>query len=235
MDRISQKLQPLIKCYSEIHQNSQDVYWIATRDFKCSKYISPSAERNWGCPRDKVLKDIKVWDNYIFPADLKSYHPFVELVKRIKHDGPLARFHETYRIVSPDGRIRWALDRGHPIYDSEGEYIGITGVVTDITLIKTYGQLPILASQVFPEYNPRSRFYLRGRYQNIYLTLSEAKCAFFLLQGKTAKETAKALNLSPRTVEEILCNIKRKLGVIYRSDLCEALINGDFIYSLNSD
>jgi PAS domain S-box-containing protein len=234
MDRISKKQKSLVKTFSEIYQYSDDVYWLAYPDFKQTSFISPVIER-WGYSRQKMLTNIKYWDSCIFPADLKSYHPFIEMIKKIKQEGPSARYDETYRVIRPDGGLRWLLDRGQPLYDSEGEYVGITGVAIDVTVIKTYGQVPIKPSSVFPESNARSRYYLRGRYRNIYLTPSEAKCAFFLMQGKTAKQTAKLLTLSPRTIEEILSNMKRKFEVKYRSDLCGALIDSDFIGCLEAE
>jgi PAS domain S-box-containing protein len=232
MDRISLKLEPLIKHFAEIHRYSEDLYWIAYQDFKYAKYISDAFKKNWGYSYEDILKDCKAWDKHIFPADLKNHHPFVEMRKKIKDLGPNARYDEMYRIIRPDGRIRWVLDKGHPLYDEEGELLGIAGVAIDITLIKTYGQLPFTSLPIFPQHNSRQRYYLKNAYHLVYLTLSEAKCAFFLLQGKTAKQTAQLLHLSYRTVEEKLTHMKRKLGVIYRADLCEALIEGDFMASL---
>lgn len=47
----------------------------------------------------------------------------------------------------------------------------------------------------------------------------EHECLSHLLQGKTVKETAQCLGLSPRTVEEYLQRLKQKLGCRYNRDL----------------
>ncbi len=170
MDRISQKIQGFVKTFTKCYKNSEDVHWIAYRDFKYAEYISPIFEQTWGYSRESILKNSRAWDTYVLSEDLKFYHPLLEMVKRIKEEGPLARYNETYRIIRPDGRIRWILDKGHSLYDKEGEYIGITGVAIDITAIKTCGPL-ILSGQFACDHN-RQRYYLHGRYQKIYLTLS---------------------------------------------------------------
>lgn len=55
--------------------------------------------------------------------------------------------------------------------------------------------------------------------QKIFLTPREKECLHWYRLGKTAKETARILNLSPRTVEGYLDNIKRKFGCRYKRDL----------------
>jgi signal transduction histidine kinase len=38
-----------------------------------------------------------------------------------------------YRIVKPDGAVRWIHDRGYPVRDAQGRVIMFTGVATDVT------------------------------------------------------------------------------------------------------
>jgi DNA-binding CsgD family transcriptional regulator len=52
----------------------------------------------------------------------------------------------------------------------------------------------------------------------------EQDCLGLFLEGKTAKETAKVLNISPRTVEEYLANIKRKLGCKNKYELLKVFL-----------
>lgn len=51
------------------------------------------------------------------------------------------------------------------------------------------------------------------------LTRRERQCLELLLQGKTAKETASALKLSPRTVESYFENMKQKLKCHNKGEL----------------
>ncbi len=45
-------------------------------------------------------------------------------------------FIEEYRIIRPDGEIRWIKDSSFPVFDDEGELLGFTGVAQDVTAEK---------------------------------------------------------------------------------------------------
>ncbi len=63
------------------------------------------------------------------------------------------------------------------------------------------------------------------------LSKREKDCVFYLLRGKTAKEISKYMNISFRTVETHIQNIKNKLGCESRSDIIEyALLQGYLNY-----
>lgn len=51
------------------------------------------------------------------------------------------------------------------------------------------------------------------------LSSREKDCIKLLLHGKSTKETAACLNLSPRTIEHYLENIKNKFGCQYKNEL----------------
>lgn len=51
------------------------------------------------------------------------------------------------------------------------------------------------------------------------ISAREKECLSFLLKGKTIKETAKLLKLSPRTIEEYLNRLKQKAGCKYKREL----------------
>ena len=231
MVKPSEALLQMVNTFTTSHQYSETVHWLGLSDFSSCVYVSPSYEKVWGYNRKTLFKDISVWETYLFPKDLADHHPLIEMVKRIKLYGPEARYNEMYRIVDPNGEIKYIEDRGHPVYNSEGRCIAITGVAIDVTSKKLIDQLSIKLPNKFLESNQR-RFYLKRPYQGIYLTSGEAKCAFYLLQCKTAKETAKILNLSPRAIEHTIERIKDKFGVKYKSELFDALINSRFIESL---
>ena len=55
-------------------------------------------------------------------------------------------------------------------------------------------------------------------------TAKELECLFFLLRGKSSKETGTLLNLSPRTIEKRIDDLKIKMGCNYKSDLIEKSI-----------
>lgn len=60
---------------------------------------------------------------------------------------------------------------------------------------------------------------------NIYLSRRESDVVHLIVTGKTIKEIAKKLALSPRTVEHYIENIKLKLNVHTKSELIDKIIN----------
>ena len=69
-----------------------------------------------------------------------------------------------------------------------------------------------------------SRIFLGPEFPGIYLTGREEECAIHLMQGNTLKEIARHLELSPRTVEFYMKNIKNKLNCRTKFQMMRALI-----------
>lgn len=92
-------------------------------------YVSPGFERIWGISRQDLLKDPHGWVDALHPDD------------RVRMQAAVARIHdedldEEYRIVRPDGEIRWVHDRALPTRDENGKIIQLAGIAVDITELK---------------------------------------------------------------------------------------------------
>lgn len=62
----------------------------------------------------------------------------------------------------------------------------------------------------------------------------EAECLKYLLRGKSAKEIARTLDLSPRTVETYIVNIKQKTGNKRKSQIIDTFEKCNLINELNN-
>lgn len=71
-------------------------------------------------------------------------------------------------------------------------------------------------------------------YADIYFTHREAECLYYLLCGLTIVSTAEQLNLSPRTVEFYVKNMKEKMCVRTKSELMECLHEVSFLSILQA-
>lgn len=63
------------------------------------------------------------------------------------------------------------------------------------------------------------KHYLSGRDHEKPLSTREAECLFHLSQGRTMKEIAELIHLSPRTIETHIDNIKNKMGCYTKGEL----------------
>ena len=114
-------------------EHSEHIYWISSADFKKIQYISPSYERIWGRSREELYSNPEIWITFLHPEDIINHHPIHEMAKRVELLGERARYAENYRIIRPDGNIRWIMDNGFPIFDESGRCLGVTGIAIDIT------------------------------------------------------------------------------------------------------
>ncbi|MEH7300593.1 sensor domain-containing protein [Neobacillus drentensis] len=89
--------------------------------------ITPGIEKLYGYSYIDFYKDLNLWRKVIYPEDLEV----------IEDRGKKLALGETvtsvYRIIRPDGEVRWIQDRGFPTMDSKGEFVDFTSVLFDIT------------------------------------------------------------------------------------------------------
>lgn len=89
--------------------------------------ISPGIEKLYGYSLHDFYQDHYLWKKVILPEDryvLKEREQALLSGKSVT---------SIYRIVRPDGEIRWIQDRGIPILDSEGRLADFNSVLFDIT------------------------------------------------------------------------------------------------------
>ncbi|MEM1172035.1 MAG: PAS domain-containing protein [Cyanobacteria bacterium P01_H01_bin.35] len=112
--------------FNQIAENIHSVFWIEDPQNKQIIYISPSYEKIWGYSCDELYASPDSFLNMVHPED------------RPKVAKTLANSLETeeeqeYRIVLPDGEIRWILVRRFPIKNQAGEVYKIARIAQDIS------------------------------------------------------------------------------------------------------
>lgn len=110
-----------------ILETIDNVVWsISAKTFE-TLYLNPAAERVYGRPAIDFYDDPKLFHNIVHPDDrvlLEGILP--ELIEK----GSMTL---QYRIVRPDGEVRWLDDRVAIAKNSNGELERFDGVATDIT------------------------------------------------------------------------------------------------------
>jgi PAS domain S-box-containing protein len=109
--------------FRQLAENIGQVFWMIDAKDRHLIYLSPPYEHVWGQPRRPELEYPALWVD-IHPEDRERAQ---------KHFAdPLAEELE-YRIVRPDGSIRWIWDRAFPIIDASGNLARIVGLAEDLT------------------------------------------------------------------------------------------------------
>lgn len=105
----------------------QDVFWVA--DFRVPQilYVSPAYEQIWGCSRDSLYSDYAFWLDTIHPDDRERVR--TTALTCLEQDV----VENEYRIIRPNGSIRWIRDRGFALRDETGQIYEAVGIAQDIT------------------------------------------------------------------------------------------------------
>ena len=111
-----------------IAESIDEVVWSADTAIEKNFYISPAYERVWGRSRDSLLEHPRSFTDAIHPEDRERVLADHELKKAGRP------FDHEYRIVLPDGSVRWIWDRGFPVRDEAGGVVRYVGAAQDVPL-----------------------------------------------------------------------------------------------------
>lgn len=112
--------------FRKLAENIDEVFWIASPDRREVEYLSPAFDRIWGRPGESVLREPSSWLQTLHPDDRPAV---VEAFEARALEG----YDLTYRIVRPNGSVRWIRDRAFPIRDGRGRTVRLCGVAEDVT------------------------------------------------------------------------------------------------------
>jgi len=90
-------------------------------------YVSPVHERIWGRPLRELYGSQGSWIDTIYPVDRQR------VLKAALEDQTTGKYDEQYRIIRPDGEVRWIRDRAFPIRNAQQKICRIAGFAEDIT------------------------------------------------------------------------------------------------------
>ncbi|HVT71508.1 MAG TPA: PAS domain S-box protein [Lacunisphaera sp.] len=120
-------LQKSEERFREMAENIDEVFWMTNAAKDRMLYISPGYERIWGRTCAEVYARPRTWIDAILPEDR------ARVLAAATTKQATGEYAEEYRIVRPDGSVRWIHDRAFPIRDSHGKVCRIVGVASDVT------------------------------------------------------------------------------------------------------
>ncbi|TLY20035.1 MAG: PAS domain S-box protein, partial [Nitrospirae bacterium] len=111
-------------------EHIREVFWLTDHNKNEMLYISPGYEEIWGRTCESLYASPRSWLDSIHPEDRMKVLD-AALQKQVN-----GLYDEEYRIVRPEGTIRWIWDRAFPIHDASGAVYRIAGIAEDITVRK---------------------------------------------------------------------------------------------------
>ncbi|BCA56009.1 hypothetical protein W02_31490 [Nitrospira sp. KM1] len=128
--RAEETLRESHELFRQLTEHIREVFWMTDPAKTQTIYISPAYEDIWGRTCSSLYASPQSWLDAIHPDDLPRIRQ-----ARLTQQIPGA-YDVEYRIIRPDGTIRWIWDRAFPIRDQAGLVYRIAGIAEDITAQK---------------------------------------------------------------------------------------------------
>ncbi len=127
--RMATALQEREELFRQMTESIDEVFWIQTPDSSEVLYVSPAYEKIWGRSRDSLYKEPFSFLDGIHPDDRLGVRKTLKAL-------PEEEAEQVFRVVRPDGMIRWVRSRAFTVYNEQGEAYRVAGIREDITEIK---------------------------------------------------------------------------------------------------
>ena len=124
--RIERELRESEERFRQLTENIGEVFWLADADRHSIIYASPAYETIWGRSCERLYAESDTWLNALHPEDRSRMLEARKTRTEVAHE-------LEYRIVRPDGTVRWIRDRAFPVHDAAGRLIRVAGVAEDVT------------------------------------------------------------------------------------------------------
>ena len=125
---VEEKLRDSEELFRQVVEHIDEIFWLTDENDEML-YLSPAYEEIFGRPVEEVYDEGRAWLESVHPDDRRRVEA---ALGEQAHGG----FDEEFRVVRPDGEVRWIRDRAFPILDDAGRIYRIAGVAQDITARK---------------------------------------------------------------------------------------------------
>lgn len=114
--------------FRQLAETIHDIFWLVNPMENKTVYVSPAYDKIWGRSREDLYTRRFAWLDGIHPEDRER------VIQAASVDSTMSGYEVEYRIVRPDGTIRWIQDMAFPVRNEAGNVERIAGVARDITL-----------------------------------------------------------------------------------------------------
>ncbi len=113
--------------FRQITETIQEVFWMSDVAKNQMIYVSPGYEKIWARTCASLYASPREWIESIYPEDR------ARVLAAAVAKQAAGKYDETYRILRPDGTLRWIRDRAFPVKPAHGTVRRVVGVAEDIT------------------------------------------------------------------------------------------------------
>lgn len=230
------------------------VLWVRSPDYQRQLYVSPAYENVWGQKTELLYEHPESWNDFLYKQDAPQMEDHIEgrvnnpvtlssnvlfriitpqqQIKYIK-DCPLILTNENGTQVGFAGisevlseqqwQDEWKAKNAllnHSPQEQMKKYL--FNILKNELHIQATEKLHSQAKNIMPAY--QAKCILKQTNEPVLLTNREMECLKHLLDGKSAKQSAAMMNISTRTVEFHLNNIKMKTASNSKLEILSKII-----------
>ena len=115
--------------FRQMAAHIQEIFWMMDARTRALIYVSPAYEKICGRSLERLQSSLVGYHEVVHPEDRDRMKERFQVL-------PKEAFSEAFRIVRPDGAIRWLSCQGFPVLDNQGELVRVVGTAQDITVEK---------------------------------------------------------------------------------------------------
>jgi PAS domain S-box-containing protein len=116
--------------FRQMADNIQEIFWMIDAETRKTLYVNPAYETITGRSRAALKEDPLSYEEIIHSDDR------VQVLLDLEEATKTGDFDERFRIVVPNGEVRWVWVRGFPVRDDQGRIRQLVGTALDITTQK---------------------------------------------------------------------------------------------------
>ncbi len=103
--------------------------WAPTEGIGNVTYVSPAFSTIWQLPCEDLYRNSKTWQKAVLSDDKRKLTAALTALNK-------GSVNEQFRIVRPDGAVRWVHYRAFPVKNEQGDIFRIAAIAEDITTVK---------------------------------------------------------------------------------------------------
>jgi PAS domain S-box-containing protein len=116
--------------FRQMAGNIQEIFWMMDVQTKKALYVNQAYEAITGRSCKSLIENPSSYEEVIHPDDRNN------VLARLEEAAQNGRFDEKFRIVRPEGSVRWIWVRGFPVRDGDGKVTRLVGTALEITAQK---------------------------------------------------------------------------------------------------
>jgi PAS domain S-box-containing protein len=114
--------------FRQLAENVNEVFWMTDPQTTQLLYISPAYERVWGRSCQSLYENPRSFMDAVHPEDQERVRTAV-----LENQSRGEQTDKEYRVVRPDGSVRWVRDRAFPVRNAAGQFYRLVGIIDDFT------------------------------------------------------------------------------------------------------